>query len=35
LDGGILEVTTRDGIRVGVDDIIEIDVEPPRAGRSR
>ena len=33
LDGGILEVTTGDGVRVAVDDIVEIGVEPPRAGR--
>lgn len=31
--GGILEVTTGDGIRVAAADIIEIGVEPPRAGR--
>ncbi len=30
---GILEVTTGDGIRVAAADIIEIGVEPPRAGR--
>jgi hypothetical protein len=33
LDGGLLEITTGDGIRVAVDDIVEIGVEPPRAGR--
>jgi hypothetical protein len=33
LDGGILEVTAGDGIRVAVDDVVEIGVEPPRAGR--
>jgi hypothetical protein len=32
-DDGILEVTTGDGIRVTANDILEIDVEPPRAGR--
>ena len=30
---GILEVTTGDGIRVAAADVIEIGVEPPRAGR--
>jgi hypothetical protein len=30
---GILEVTTGDGIRVATADIVEIGVEPPRAGR--
>jgi hypothetical protein len=30
---GILEVTTGEGIRVAASDIIEIGVEPPRAGR--
>lgn len=30
---GILEVTSGDGIRVAAADIIEIGVEPPRAGR--
>lgn len=33
LDDGILEVTTGDGIRVPLDDIVAIEVEPPRAGR--
>jgi hypothetical protein len=33
LDDRILEVTTGDGIRVPVDDIEAIEVEPPRAGR--
>ena len=31
--GGVLEVTTGDGIRVAARDILEIGVEPPRAGR--
>ena len=31
---GILEVTTGEGIPVAAADIIEIGVEPPRAGRS-
>jgi hypothetical protein len=30
---GILEVTTGDGIRVAAPDIVQIGVEPPRAGR--
>jgi hypothetical protein len=30
---GILEVTTGDGVRVATADIVEIGVEPPRAGR--
>ena len=30
---GILEVTTGDGIRVAAQDVIDIGVEPPRAGR--
>lgn len=30
---GILEVTTGDGIRVAAADVVEIGVEPPRAGR--
>jgi hypothetical protein len=30
---GILDVTTGDGIRVAAADVIEIGVEPPRAGR--
>jgi hypothetical protein len=30
---GIFEVTTGDGIRVAAGDIVEISVEPPRAGR--
>jgi len=30
---GILEVTTGDGFRVAAGDIVEIGVEPPRAGR--
>jgi hypothetical protein len=30
---GILEVTTGEGIRVAAADVIEIGVEPPRAGR--
>jgi hypothetical protein len=33
LDNGILEVTTGDSIRVAAQDIVEIGVEPPRAGR--
>jgi hypothetical protein len=33
LDGGILEVTTGDGIRVATRDITSIGVKPPRAGR--
>jgi hypothetical protein len=33
LDGGVLEVTTGDGIRVAARDIVEIRVKPPRAGR--
>ena len=33
LHDGILEITTGDGIRVAVQDILEIAVEPPRAGR--
>jgi hypothetical protein len=33
LDDGVLEVTTGDGIRVAAHDIVEISVEPPRAGR--
>jgi hypothetical protein len=33
LDGQILEITTGDGIRVAVDDLVEIGVKPPRAGR--
>lgn len=33
LANGVLEVTTGDGIRVPVDDIVTIEVEPPRAGR--
>jgi hypothetical protein len=33
LADGILEVTTGDGIRVAVADIVEIGVEPPRRGR--
>jgi hypothetical protein len=32
-DGGILEVTTGDGFRVAAGDIVEIGVEPLRAGR--
>jgi hypothetical protein len=32
-EGGILEVTTGDGFRVAAGDILEIGVEPPRAGR--
>lgn len=31
--GGILEVTTGDGLRVAARDIEEISVKPPRAGR--
>jgi hypothetical protein len=30
---GILEMTTGDGIRVAASDVLEIGVEPPRAGR--
>jgi hypothetical protein len=30
---GILEVTTGEGIRVAAQDIIEIGIKPPRAGR--
>jgi hypothetical protein len=30
---GILEVTTGEGIRVAARDVIDIGVEPPRAGR--
>jgi hypothetical protein len=30
---GILEMTTGDGIRVATADIVEIGVEPPRAGQ--
>jgi hypothetical protein len=30
---GILEVTTGDGIQVAAGDIVDIGVEPPRAGR--
>jgi hypothetical protein len=30
---GILGVTTGDGIRVAAADIVQIGVEPPRAGR--
>jgi hypothetical protein len=30
---GILEVTTGDGIRVAARDVVDIGVEPPRAGR--
>jgi hypothetical protein len=33
LDGGILEVTTGDGIRVAARDIVESTVGPCRAGR--
>ena len=33
LDGGILEVTTGDGIRVATRDITKVEVKPPRAGR--
>ena len=33
LDGGMLEITAGDGIRVAVDDLVEIGVEPARAGR--
>ena len=33
LQDGVLEITTGDGIRVAVDDIVEIGVKPPRAGR--
>jgi hypothetical protein len=33
LADGILEVTTGDGIRVVIADIVAIGVEPPRAGR--
>ena len=33
LSEGILEVTTGDGIRVAVSDILEIGTKPPRAGR--
>jgi hypothetical protein len=33
LAGGILEVTTGDGIRVATADIVKIGVAPPRAGR--
>lgn len=32
-ENGILEITTGDGIRVAAHDIVEIAVEPPRAGR--
>jgi hypothetical protein len=31
--GGVLDVTTGDGIRVAARDIVEIGVKPPRAGR--
>ena len=33
LRDGVLEITTGDGIRVAVDDIVEIAGKPPRAGR--
>jgi hypothetical protein len=33
LADGILEVTTGEGIRVSVDDIVTIELEPPAAGR--
>jgi hypothetical protein len=33
LDGAIVEVTAGDGIRVAVDDVVEIGVRPPRVGR--
>ena len=33
LHDGILEITTGDGLRVPTHDIVEIAVEPPRAGR--
>jgi hypothetical protein len=33
LTDGMLEVTTGDGIRVATADIVEIGVQPPRAGR--
>ena len=31
--GGILEITTGEGVRIAARDILEIGVEPPRAGR--
>lgn len=33
LAGGILEITTGDGVRIATRDILEIGVDPPRAGR--
>jgi hypothetical protein len=33
LADGVLEVTTGEGLRVAAEDIVEIDVDPPRAGR--
>jgi hypothetical protein len=33
LADGVLEVTTGDGLRVAAQDIVEIDIDPPRAGR--
>jgi hypothetical protein len=33
LHDGVLEITTGDGIRVAARDIVDIGVEPPRAGR--